>query len=380
MKKKAATFHLSGTKRLTKTITNSQLTITMKRILLFFALLGVFQLTHAEKIHEISLVYEDIDLSNRKFYIDSVMDVRDYKKDIGVVQIGLFNTKYPAQLEGGLESALKTFFIISLPKQNDQIPINIKVKTFVISERTRLADEYAFADITLDYYHGNNLLFSDKQHIEVFGVDVTRMHEKNIRTILAKSIQEFNKSQWQAAIEGKMAEANTKEPLAVVSTTGTTSTGTTSVGATSYTTDQSSSTLQYQNITAPKKNAFTVGYQIGGYSLIGFDYEIRMHDYVGVHFGAGLSGYTYGVMFHTSPGRDSPFFNVCFKDGGFGMLTAAGVEYGGKWVLNQKTGFGLLFQIGLVKILDIKQEFADLLYEDGQAPPFMLSMGFGLSW
>lgn len=347
----------------------------MKRAAIFFAVLCLFQLANAQKIHEISLIQEKINLADRKFYIDSVIDNRVVKTTIGTVQKGLLNTKYPAQLKGGFTNALQAYFDNALPQEAGQTPITIQVNWFQVSELTRVADEFGFADITLEYYHGKDLLFSNKQHIEVSSVDVTRLHEENIREAFKKSLAEFNQSGWLSKVEGKSAEGTgtvvkTQEPVTMIST----------VKNTPYTFYETASGKQENLTKYGKRNTFTLGYQIGGYSLFGFDYEIRMHDYIGVHFGAGFSGYTYGLMFHTGPQRNSPFFNVSYKDGGFGALSAAGIEYGGKWVFNKRTGFGLLFQIGIVKILDIKQEFADYLYPNGNVPPFMTSMGVGLSW
>ncbi len=114
--------------------------------------------------------------------------------------------------------------------------------------------------------------------------------------------------------------------------------------------------------------------------MIGFDYEIRMHDYFGLHFGGGLYGYTYGVMIHTNPKRQSSYYNISYKDGGFGMLNTAGLEYGGKLLFNKKSGFGLLFQIGLAKIVKIDETFAQTLYHDGQRPDMMWTMGIGFCW
>lgn len=347
----------------------------MKRTALFIALLCFVQVSHAQKVHEIGLTPDNLELSDRTFYIESVIDSRAVKTTIGTVQKGLLNAKYPAQLKGGFTNTLQAYFDQSIPQEKDQIPITIQVKWFQVSELTQLTNEFAFADITLDYYHGKDLLFSNQQHAEVTGLDVTRLHEQNLRVVLKNSITAFNQSGWRSKMEGKseaiaVAEVKTQEPLTVVSTLTNTTNPT-----------YQSSSASPENLTRyGKRNTFTLGYQIGGYSLIGFDYEIRMHDYVGVHFGAGLSGYTYGVMFHTAPQRNSPYFNVSYKDGGFGGLTAAGIEYGGKWIFNKKTGFGLLFQIGIVKLIDVKSEFADILFTDGKVPPFMTSMGIGLSW
>ncbi len=128
------------------------------------------------------------------------------------------------------------------------------------------------------------------------------------------------------------------------------------------------------------KNIVAIGYQIGGYTLIGIDYEVRLHDYFGIHFGGGFSGYTAGLKIHTNPLKNSSFINLSFKDGGFGLISAAGIEYGIRWVFNKETDFGLHFQFGMMKILSITKEFEDLLYKDKDAPPFTMSFGIGFSW
>ena len=339
----------------------------MKLTALIVALFCFFQLSHAQKIQEISLIHETMSLSDRKFYIDSVIDNRVDKSNIGTIQKGLFNSKYLVQLKGGFTNSLKAFFDYSLPQVQDQIPIIVKINKLEISELTRATDEYGFADISVEYYHGNDLLFSNKQHMQVSSMDVTRLHEENIREAFRKSLVEFNKSQWLSLVEGKGAEVKTQEPLAIATNTTNPL--------------YSTPTLAHENsLETGKHNTFTIGYQIGGYSMIGFDYEIRMLDYVGLHVGAGYTGYTYGLMIHTSPARNSPYFNVSFKDGGFGLINAAGIEYGGKWVFNKQSGFGLLFQFGIVKILKIDSDFADILFQGKTATPFMTSMGIGLSW
>jgi hypothetical protein len=99
-----------------------------------------------------------------------------------------------------------------------------------------------------------------------------------------------------------------------------------------------------------------------------------------MHFGGGFFGYTVGLKIHTNSMKNSPFFNLNFKDGGFGLINVAGVEYGGRWVFSKKSDFGLHFQIGIVKILQINEDFEDKLYNEKDAPPVMLSMGIGFSW
>lgn len=127
------------------------------------------------------------------------------------------------------------------------------------------------------------------------------------------------------------------------------------------------------------RNVIAIGYQIGGYSLVGIEYEIRFHDYFGVNFGAGASGYTGGIKIHTNPKKNSPFFLASYKDGGFGLINTFGVEFGGRWVLSQKSDFGIIYQVGLAKITKIDSYFEQQLFS-GKAPAVILSLGVGISW
>lgn len=128
------------------------------------------------------------------------------------------------------------------------------------------------------------------------------------------------------------------------------------------------------------RNTLIIGYQIGGQTLIGVDYEIRLHDFVGIHLGGGLSGYTAGIKIHTNASKTSSFFNINLKDGGFGMIQTVGVEYGGRWVFNkEKSDFGLAFQIGFGAITSIDSQFETDFF-DGEAPPTIMTIGVGFGF
>lgn len=129
------------------------------------------------------------------------------------------------------------------------------------------------------------------------------------------------------------------------------------------------------------RNAFALGYLVGGHTLIGVDYEIRLSDYFGVHFGGGLLGYTAGVKIHTKPHKNSAFFNLNFKDSGFGAYQTAGVEYGVKWTFNkEKSDFGMLFQIGVGAVVTMSEEYREIVYADLEAPESSLTLGIGFCW
>ncbi len=128
------------------------------------------------------------------------------------------------------------------------------------------------------------------------------------------------------------------------------------------------------------RNVSAIGYQIGGLNLIGFDYEYRVSDVFGVHAGVGLAGYTAGLKIHTKKHKDSSFFNLSLKDGGFGLVRTAALEYGGRMVGRNKGGFGFHGQVGLANVLYIDREYEESIFGLDGVPPVILSMGIGVSW
>ncbi len=343
----------------------------MKKLtLILISILCFSGLTYAEETYEISLSNEHIDIPNRQFYIDSVVDNRVNKDNIGIVQRGIFNIDYPAKLKNGFTKTLQTYLNNSLSKEAEQTPIILVINKLEISEKTAFSGEYGFADFSMEFYNGAKIVYNSVQHIEsVSNVDVTRLHEENIREGLKKSLTEFNKT--------LLAKENTNIPKKGITVTDSLATNT----ASSSTNHVETITKQDEEIDNENRNITAVGYQIGGYTLIGIDYEIRTSDYFGIHFGGGLAGVTGGIKIHTSGRKNSPFFNLSYKDSGFGLLEAVGVEYGGRWVFSKKSDFGLHYQIGFAAILSIDNDFKDQLYgEEENAPSGMLSMGIGFSW
>lgn len=128
------------------------------------------------------------------------------------------------------------------------------------------------------------------------------------------------------------------------------------------------------------RNVMAVGYQIGGFTLIGINLEYRISDVLGLHGGVGFTGYTLGVKLHTNKQKNSPFFNLSYKDGGLGVIDAAALEFGGRWVWNKKNDLGLHYQFGIAKILEIDEAFERDFFGDEGAPNAMLSIGVGVSW
>jgi len=128
-------------------------------------------------------------------------------------------------------------------------------------------------------------------------------------------------------------------------------------------------------------NMIAAGYQIGGRSYVGFEYEFRFSKYIGLNVGAGIVGYTAGLKFHSCPCRTGPFLNVSFKDGGFGNIGTMNAEIGGiLFFLDKKEKIGLLGQIGVGKIIYISKEMEEKLTKNNQIPNMIISFGVGLGW
>lgn len=339
-----------------------------KGVLFLFALLLCFR-AFGQGSYELSLAKEDITLSNRKFYIASVLDNRLDKSNIGVFRLGLFDSSHPVLLKEGMVNSLQKFFDYALPKEGVQIPISIKVKTLKVAQWRTNNNEMGSVDLAIDYYFNNELLFSSKKNLTVTDEDIMQRHEGNIREALKLSLLEFNNCDWLTKMDSNAIASRSKVGVPVTVSAESTA------GSIQFKPDVMQKEIEY----GQNRNVFTLGYQIGGYSMVGFDYEIRFHDYIGIHAGAGYLGYTYGLMVHTAPNKNSSFINFSFKDGGFGLMQVAGVEYGGRLVMNRQTGLGLTFQIGVVRILKLDDAMKTALF-DGETPKSMLSMGIGLSW
>ncbi len=344
----------------------------MKKLILS-CLLGLFVLNLvAQKNYEINLRPKLLNIEDPAFYVEKVIDSRNDKSNIGIVKKGFFNTRKPANLAQGFEPALLNYYQAAVPRGSYQRPIIIKINQLQIEEKIDLTTEYAVVSFKAGYYQKDRLLFTDQQENKVNGLDVTDMHAANIRSVLAESLKTFAASNWLEKLEDQPSSVKLESNLEDSTKTNTLQPNKPEAEQGLPEVDEPSGEVT--------RNIMALGYQIGGYTLAGINYEIRVHDYLGVHFGAGLAGLTGGFKIHTNPSRDSNFFNLSFKDGGFGAIQTAGVEFGGRWVFKDGARFGLHYQIGLAGIIAITDQMEDAMYGDSGAPDASLVMGVGFSW
>lgn len=309
------------------------------------------QLLYSQRVHQLQLSATAIVLENPGFYIEDVIDARP-EKPVASETLG---TEIAYEFEDGLVNDFLFFYQNALEAEDHQPGISVKITQLHFFEKSKVEYSQAFVKIGIDYYHENTLLYRNEQLLKMLGKTVTHLHSKNLEEALKNSLLEFSKANWQDKLIGGIAP---KKEMPIV---------------------KSSATYRKHNRDA--KNVFAVGYQIGGFTLIGFDYEVRLTDYIGVHMGAGILGATAGVKLHMGAHKNSPFLNFNFKDGGFGLLSTKGIDFGGRIPLSKKNDFAIHLQFCYAVIDHIDPEVKDEIFGVGQdAADGILTIGAGFSW
>jgi hypothetical protein len=71
---------------------------------------------------------------------------------------------------------------------------------------------------------------------------------------------------------------------------------------------------------------------------------------------------------------------LSWKDRGWGLLNGFALETGGRWIWIKKVDLGLMYQIGFMKISYINPVYEMDVFGSEGAPPFIMSLGIGISW
>lgn len=153
-----------------------------------------------EKI--IALKNDPIDMDVAGFYISDVIDGRKNQENIGFAQVGMFNRVVDVDLEGGVEKSVFNYLTESLPMDTLDTPIVLKIVYLYVSEKTSMFTETGRAEIKVEFYKASDgklgKIYGAEALIEEPGADVTRGHEKRIRSVLTTCINSFNNSDWRS--------------------------------------------------------------------------------------------------------------------------------------------------------------------------------------
>lgn len=318
----------------------------MTKYILPFCLFALCSYTYAQDSHLIDLKNGKInDFEQRSFYFNEVIDDTG-KKDIGhTVKQGISATLTQLYLQGGTKYALKNLLDRSFEPNEELLALQLVVKDLEIRRTNDRVTVSFYGVIVLN----DTALFTHEQ------VDTFNSHLKRPEydEFIVKTIQNYI---YNFANVPK-PEQNKKEIISELPKN-----------------EENYEDFAYRNVTA-------VGYQIGGYSLVGIDYEHRVSNVLGVHGGAGYLGFTLGLKFHFKSGKDGTFINMSFKDGGFGRINGYALELGGRRAFKGIKGdLGIHSQIGVAMITQIDNTLAKQLGISKSIPFASLSLGIGLSW
>lgn len=305
----------------------------------------------------ITLKPDKIVIPDRTFYIKGVIDERQDTSSIGLTAL-----KEKMNFENGVSSYLLDYFNKTLPQEyKKQHPVIIKIKKLQISEENKYS-EIASVSVSIDFYidFSGSLgkIYESKSEVNESGQGVATSHEKRIKYVLYDCLRQFAESNWKTSKPAfdENGESKFINPASKVR-----------------------EKKEDNDIELLKpKNIKSIGILLGGICLIGYEYEWRVHNYIGINMGVGLVGATGGIKIHTKPDKDSHFFNISIKDLGFGILDAAAVEWGGRWVFRTGKSLGLIYQFGYAYIVNMDAELKKT--EWGSITKGGLFFGVGLSW
>lgn len=300
-------------------------------------------LSHAQEDYEVKLANDTLNIDGH-FYIANVIDNRANKREIGLVYSIETGSYVRAVLADEPEKVLESYFSHTMPPADEKTPVTLVIRQLEIGEKKSGALALNYATISADFYVDNKRVFRNKQRVQVASRGQLKHHEANIRKALERILTAFHYSDWQSMTNKGPAmhpDLGTKERA---------------------------------------RHLVAVGYQIGGLTYAGIEYELRLDEYLGVNIGAGIKGYTAGLKIHTNPRRNSPFVHVNYKDRGFGSLGIGALELGGKVPFSRKENFGFHGQLGLGKVLTGYPSTEFRNFGHRPVPAFLLTLGVGLSW
>ncbi len=337
----------------------------MKQILIFFALFILSYSSYSQKY--IALKNESPEINTRKFYIEDVIDKRRNKKNVGEIWNGTFKKSEEIDIEGGLVKAAEEYFRNNFFKTSDnQIKVDVHIKYLLVKQGLSKEKENGSAHIVIEFIGINGIKYETRSDIYDEVDDAFSTHEARIRRGFYECAVKFNNALKKEEYQEEREDI-TDNAVEIVFDDNK------EINNDNY-------VISEKKKNPANRNIIAVGYLIGGMNLIGVDYEIRIHDYIGVHIGAGFLGYTGGIKVHTNKKKNSMFFNISWKDAGLGLVNGFGIEAGGRWVWFKAKDIGLLYQAGFFVLNNIDTEFERLIYDNNNAPPVSFSFGIGLSW
>lgn len=159
-----------------------------------FMMLQLMSIQAQSDDHKISLISKKaVQPLNTFFYIDSVIDNRLVKTDIGMAQKGLFNKKVRASFERDFEKEIYDYCRSVLPPEENKQPFIIRMNTLQVSEKTTAFNELGIAVLNMDIIQrspeGYLLKYRFSDTVKESGMDVTAGHDDRIKKLFQTAFE-----------------------------------------------------------------------------------------------------------------------------------------------------------------------------------------------
>ena len=180
------------------------------KIIKFTFLVSTSIVVLGQNMGEIELENEKFEIANRNFYISKVIDEREDKSISWIIQRRGDNHKLKAQFKDGSEAAIFNFISNSLPKEEGQKEIVVKIIELQISE-VFVWNKIGEATIKMDFYSYNDAghfvkVFQTGAVIAERAISVAKLHEACIRLSIINCMEKFSFSTWIENLNSQFSE------------------------------------------------------------------------------------------------------------------------------------------------------------------------------
>ena len=180
------------------------------KIIKFTFLVSTSIVVLGQNMGEIELENEKFEIANRNFYISKVIDEREDKSISWIIQRRGDNHKLKAQFKDGSEAAIFNFISNSLPKEEGQKEIVVKIIELQISE-VFVWNKIGEATIKMDFYSYNDAghfvkVFQTGAVIAERAISVAKLHEACIRLSIINCMEKLSFSTWIENLNSQFSE------------------------------------------------------------------------------------------------------------------------------------------------------------------------------
>ena len=146
---------------------------------------------------------QTIDVPNRTFYVEQVLDGRPGKPVIGTAYHGLRNQQTVVLFRQGMESELTALLRQQLPSRPTDHSVVLCVRQFRVSEVVNGFTEQANADVAADVYahlpDGYHYVRSVADHTSERALETTARHSPNLALLLNRCLMQLANVDWEKA-------------------------------------------------------------------------------------------------------------------------------------------------------------------------------------